>query len=75
MSNILLTSITASAVALRASLLVTKARGAIIEFALVSKLPDANFLDYRGVAKVVSRQFRVQTTDFKIYFLKNAQTP
>ena len=40
----------------------TKARGAIIEFALVSKLPDANFLDYRGVAKVVSRQFRVLET-------------
>jgi hypothetical protein len=53
----------------------TKARGAIIEFALVSKLPDANFLDYRGVAKVVSRQFRVQTTDFKYKILKNAEIP
>ena len=55
-------SFTAFAVARCASSSVTKAHGAIIEFALVSKLPDANFLDYRGVAKVVSRQFRVLET-------------
>ena len=30
---------------------------------------------FRGVAKVVSRQFRVQTTDFKSKILKNAQIP
>ena len=47
-NRILLASITASAVARCASSSVTKARGAIIEFALVSKLPDANFLDYRA---------------------------
>ena len=56
---ILLASITAFAVALCASSSMTKARGAIIEFALVSMLPDANFLDYRGVAQLIARQFRV----------------
>ena len=30
---------------------------------------------FRGVAKVVSRQFRVQTTDFKLIFSENAETP
>ena len=64
-SNKILYSLRASphfAVTRCASSSLTKARGAIIEFALVSKLPDANFLDYRGVAKLVSRQFRVLET-------------
>ena len=72
---ILLASITASAVALCASSSMTKARGAIIEFALVSKLPDANFLDYRGVAKVVSRQFRDSITTLGAEFSRRAETP
>ena len=50
-NRILLASITASAVARCASSSVSKARGAIIEFALVNKLPDANFLDYRATMR------------------------